>query len=68
MNFLANYLLVAGLISYEISGLQKDSNDARASSFLKILDLIPQMSRPPLMLFVENVVGFEVIFRYIYYI
>ncbi|KAK4401133.1 tRNA (cytosine(38)-C(5))-methyltransferase 2 [Sesamum angolense] len=27
--------------------------------FLKILELIPQTSRPPLMLFVENVVGFE---------
>lgn len=41
-------------------GLQKDSYDARASSFLKILDLIPHTFRPPLMLFVENVVGFEV--------
>ncbi|KAL0327599.1 UNVERIFIED_CONTAM: tRNA (cytosine(38)-C(5))-methyltransferase 2 [Sesamum angustifolium] len=38
---------------------QKGSSDARASSFLKILELIPQTSRPPLMLFVENVVGFE---------
>lgn len=41
-------------------GLQKDSDDARASSFLKILELIPHTFRPPLMLFVENVVGFEV--------
>lgn len=41
-------------------GLQKDSGDARASSFLKIIELIPQTSQPPLMLFVENVVGFEV--------
>lgn len=41
-------------------GLQKDSNDARASSFLKILELIPLAFQPPLMLFVENVVGFEV--------
>eukprot|EP00268_Persea_americana_P012812 TRINITY_DN15499_c0_g1_i2.p1 TRINITY_DN15499_c0_g1~~TRINITY_DN15499_c0_g1_i2.p1 ORF type:complete len:201 (-),score=35.97 TRINITY_DN15499_c0_g1_i2:3454-4056(-) len=39
--------------------LQKDSDDARASSFLKILELIPLAFQPPLMLFVENVVGFE---------
>ncbi|KAK4485845.1 hypothetical protein RD792_008492 [Penstemon davidsonii] len=44
---------------YTRQGLQKGSGDARASSFLKILELIPQSSRPPLMLFVENVVGFE---------
>lgn len=44
---------------YTRQGLQKDSGDARASSFLKILELIPQTSQPPLMLFVENVVGFE---------
>jgi hypothetical protein len=41
-------------------GLQKDSGDARAFSFLKILELIPHTSQPPSMLFVENVVGFEV--------
>ncbi|KAG8381901.1 hypothetical protein BUALT_Bualt05G0021000 [Buddleja alternifolia] len=44
---------------YTRQGLQKGSGDARASSFLKILELIPQNERPPLMLFVENVVGFE---------
>ncbi|XP_042051352.1 tRNA (cytosine(38)-C(5))-methyltransferase 2 isoform X1 [Salvia splendens] len=44
---------------YTRQGLQKGSSDARASSFLKILELIPQCSRPPVMLFVENVVGFE---------
>lgn len=44
---------------YTRQGLQKDSGDARASSFLKIIELIPQTSQPPLMLFVENVVGFE---------
>ncbi|XP_073129533.1 tRNA (cytosine(38)-C(5))-methyltransferase 2 [Henckelia pumila] len=44
---------------YTRQGLQKGSGDARASSFLSILELIPQTSRPPLMLFVENVVGFE---------
>ncbi|KAF6164534.1 hypothetical protein GIB67_025360 [Kingdonia uniflora] len=44
---------------YTRQGLQKHSGDARASSFLNILDLIPHTSRPPLMLFVENVVGFE---------
>ncbi|KAL1544687.1 C-5 cytosine-specific DNA methylase [Salvia divinorum] len=44
---------------YTRQGLQKGSSDARASSFLKILELIPQCSRPPVMLLVENVVGFE---------
>ncbi|GAB2223049.1 hypothetical protein Droror1_Dr00017184 [Drosera rotundifolia] len=44
---------------YTRQGLQKDSGDARASSFLSILELIPQLSLAPLMLFVENVVGFE---------
>ncbi|EYU29233.1 hypothetical protein ABFS82_05G127900 [Erythranthe guttata] len=44
---------------YTRQGLQKGSGDARATSFLNILELIPQSSRPPLMLFVENVVGFE---------
>ncbi|KAG5562771.1 hypothetical protein RHGRI_005485 [Rhododendron griersonianum] len=44
---------------YTRQGLQKGSADARASSFLKILELIPKSSQPPLMIFVENVVGFE---------
>ncbi|XP_051119553.1 tRNA (cytosine(38)-C(5))-methyltransferase 2 isoform X3 [Andrographis paniculata] len=44
---------------YTRQGHQKGSSDARAFSFLKILELIPQSSRPPVMLFVENVVGFE---------
>ncbi|XP_077211031.1 DNA methyltransferase-2 [Tasmannia lanceolata] len=44
---------------YTRQGLQKDSDDARASSFLKILELIQHTMQPPLMLFVENVVGFE---------
>ncbi|THG06850.1 hypothetical protein TEA_010187 [Camellia sinensis var. sinensis] len=44
---------------YTRQGLQKGSADARASSFLKILELIPETSQPPLMIFVENVVGFE---------
>ncbi|GAB2284895.1 C-5 cytosine-specific DNA methylase [Dionaea muscipula] len=44
---------------YTRQGLQKDSGDARASSFLSILELIPQLSLAPLKLFVENVVGFE---------
>ncbi|KAL2236095.1 UNVERIFIED_CONTAM: tRNA (cytosine(38)-C(5))-methyltransferase 2 [Sesamum indicum] len=61
---LDNYKADAWLLSppcqpYTRQGLQKGSSDARASSFLKILKLIPQTSRPPLMLFVENVVGFE---------
>ncbi|KAG0484125.1 hypothetical protein HPP92_012209 [Vanilla planifolia] len=45
---------------YTRQGLQKHSADARASSFVKILELIPQMQLPPKMLFIENVVGFEV--------
>lgn len=41
-------------------GLQKHSADARAFSFIKILNLMKNMCFPPQMLFVENVVGFEV--------
>ncbi|KAJ9555318.1 hypothetical protein OSB04_009932 [Centaurea solstitialis] len=44
---------------YTRQGLQKQSADARASSFLRILEIIPELMRPPVMLFVENVVGFE---------
>lgn len=44
---------------YTRQGLQKQSNDPRAFSFLNILELIRDISRPPVMLFVENVVGFE---------
>lgn len=43
-----------------VLGLQKDTGDARAFSFLQILELIPFLLQPPSMLFVENVVGFEV--------
>ncbi|KAG2590046.1 hypothetical protein PVAP13_5NG312300 [Panicum virgatum] len=45
---------------YTRQGLQKHSADARAFSFIKILNLMQNMSYPPQMLFVENVVGFEV--------
>ncbi|CAN0860060.1 tRNA (cytosine(38)-C(5))-methyltransferase 2 [Linum grandiflorum] len=44
---------------YTRQGLQKHSGDARAFSFLRILELIQETKRPPSMLFVENVVGFE---------
>ncbi|XP_010493804.1 PREDICTED: DNA (cytosine-5)-methyltransferase-like [Camelina sativa] len=44
---------------YTRQGLQKHSGDARAFSFLRILELIPHTTKPPQMLFVENVVGFE---------
>ncbi|KAL5975266.1 C-5 cytosine-specific DNA methylase [Asimina triloba] len=47
---------------YTRQGLQKHSEDARALSFIKILELIPHMVHPPLFLFVENVVGFELDF------
>ncbi|KAL5220755.1 hypothetical protein ABZP36_025468 [Zizania latifolia] len=45
---------------YTRQGLQKHSADARAFSFIKILNLMKNMGFPPQMLFVENVVGFEV--------
>ncbi|XP_061365462.1 tRNA (cytosine(38)-C(5))-methyltransferase 2 isoform X2 [Gastrolobium bilobum] len=38
---------------------KKDTGDARAFSFLQILELMPFLLQPPSMLFVENVVGFE---------
>ncbi|XP_074582033.1 tRNA (cytosine(38)-C(5))-methyltransferase 2 [Curcuma longa] len=44
---------------YTRQGLKKDSTDARSFSFIKILENMPHMKHPPLMLFVENVVGFE---------
>ncbi|TKY71479.1 DNA (cytosine-5)-methyltransferase [Spatholobus suberectus] len=44
---------------YTRQGLQKDTGDARAFSFLQILELMPFLVQPPSMLFVENVVGFE---------
>ncbi|CAI8592528.1 unnamed protein product [Vicia faba] len=44
---------------YTRQGLQKDTGDARAFSFLQILELIPFLLWPPSMLFVENVFGFE---------
>ncbi|KAL9233889.1 hypothetical protein vseg_008824 [Gypsophila vaccaria] len=63
-NDLDKYQAHAWLLSppcqpYTRQGLQKDSSDARAFSFLNILELIPQLSHAPHMLFVENVVGFE---------
>ncbi|KAJ8751714.1 hypothetical protein K2173_025885 [Erythroxylum novogranatense] len=62
---LDNYGAHAWLLSppcqpYTRQGLQKHSGDARAFSFLKILELIPHTKKPPTLLFVENVVGFEV--------
>lgn len=45
---------------YTRQGLMKHSADARAFSFIKILNLMQDMIYPPQMLFVENVVGFEV--------
>ncbi|KAK4796065.1 hypothetical protein SAY86_028391 [Trapa natans] len=44
---------------YTRQGLQKQSGDARAFSFLRILELIPEALNPPTAIFVENVVGFE---------
>ncbi|BBN08492.1 tRNA (cytosine38-C5)-methyltransferase [Marchantia polymorpha subsp. ruderalis] len=44
---------------YTRQGLQKDADDARAISFLKMLEMLPLMMSPPSYLLVENVVGFE---------
>lgn len=60
--FILPYILIFNFdswINYHL-GLQKQSADARAFSFIKILNLMQDMSYPPQMLFVENVVGFEV--------
>ncbi|XP_042494498.1 tRNA (cytosine(38)-C(5))-methyltransferase 2 [Macadamia integrifolia] len=54
------WLLCPPCQPYTRQGLQKDSGDARASSFLRILELMQHMLQPPLMFFVENVVGFEI--------
>ncbi|KAK2999531.1 hypothetical protein RJ639_023630 [Escallonia herrerae] len=56
------------MLFHKSQRLQKDSNDARASSFLKILELMPQTSQPPVMLIVENVVGFEACLINIFYL
>ena len=57
-----DYFINWSIVSQDIVPLvlQKHFGDARAFSFLKILELIPHTSQPPSMLFVENVVGFEV--------
>ncbi|KAJ7566264.1 hypothetical protein O6H91_02G095000 [Diphasiastrum complanatum] len=58
-----NYFLSSfnpiGMSLSKVPGLRKDSDDARASSFLQLLDILPQMSAPPTHILVENVVGFE---------
>ena len=40
-------------------GSQRDKADARAESFLRLLDLLPSLRNKPSHLLVENVVGFE---------
>ncbi|MCO5570493.1 hypothetical protein L7F22_024215 [Adiantum nelumboides] len=49
----------ASHILVKVTGLQKDAEDSRASSFLKLLQMLPLLCKPPTFLFVENVVGFE---------
>lgn len=44
----------------KVAGLRKDAGDARAYSFLQMLEMLPQMKFPPNYILVENVVGFEV--------
>ena len=40
-------------------GAQRDADDARADSFLRLLELVPRLRRKPTHVLVENVVGFE---------
>ena len=40
-------------------GAQRDAEDARADSFLSLLQLVPRLRRKPTHVLVENVVGFE---------
>eukprot|EP00232_Nephroselmis_pyriformis_P016455 CAMPEP_0182898590 /NCGR_PEP_ID=MMETSP0034_2-20130328/27577_1 /TAXON_ID=156128 /ORGANISM="Nephroselmis pyriformis, Strain CCMP717" /LENGTH=192 /DNA_ID=CAMNT_0025032571 /DNA_START=86 /DNA_END=660 /DNA_ORIENTATION=+ len=44
---------------YTRQGLKRDGDDGRARSFLKLLDLMPDLKHPPTYILVENVVGFE---------
>jgi site-specific DNA-cytosine methylase len=37
------------------------SEDPRAQSFLRVIDTIPRMEHPPRWIFVENVVGFQIV-------
>ena len=45
---------------YTRQGKQEASKDARAKSFLHILDLLVEMQNPPSYIFLENVKGFDV--------
>jgi tRNA (cytosine38-C5)-methyltransferase len=47
---------------YTRIGLQQGSVDARAKSFLHLLDVLGEMQHKPKYILVENVKGFEVIF------
>lgn len=55
----ALWMLAPPCQPYTRQGLKKDAKDARASSFLSLLDRIPQMRSPPQYIIIENVVGFE---------
>ena len=41
-------------------GAQKDTTDGRSQSFLRLIDILPELKNKPSHLLVENVVGFEV--------
>lgn len=60
MGYLFLSLFGKNLLNNPVLGLQKDTGDARAFSFLHILELLPFLLKPPNMIFIENVVGFEV--------
>ncbi len=46
--------------------LQKGSKDPRAKSFLHLITILPQLSKKPNYILIENVVGFEVFFIFIF--
>jgi tRNA (cytosine38-C5)-methyltransferase len=52
----------------KVAGLRKDAGDARAFSFLQMLEMLPQMKFPPNYILVENVVGFEVSVTFIVFL
>ncbi|RKP06541.1 S-adenosyl-L-methionine-dependent methyltransferase [Thamnocephalis sphaerospora] len=54
------YLMSPPCQPYTRTGRQLGSEDSRAKSFLRIIDMLGSMQHPPKYLLVENVKGFEV--------
>ncbi|KAI8051267.1 S-adenosyl-L-methionine-dependent methyltransferase [Syncephalis plumigaleata] len=53
------YLMSPPCQPYTRTGKQLGSEDSRAKSFLRIIDMLGEMQHPPRYLLVENVKGFE---------